>query len=73
MDTMNLSQAKKLTQLETISKVLTSKLEQFQEQGQVLDQEINAKAFLLKQKLQSKLIKLVISDLATDQSGKTLI
>ena len=51
--------------------VLSSKMNAFKMQGQVMDAEINAKAHLLQQKLQSKLIKLVISDLATGSQGKT--
>ena len=52
-------------------KVLTSKIDAFRAQGQVLDGELSAKACLLQQKLQSKLIKLVISDLATGSEGRT--
>lgn len=70
-DTINLSQAKKLGQLETIMSVLSNKLSAFRDQGVVVDAGISAKANLLQQKLQSKLIKLVISDLATGSQGKT--
>ena len=72
-DTINLSQAMKLTKLETIMGALTSKLEAAQESGTVLSPAISAKANLLQQKLQSKLIKLVINDLAGGRSDDTLV
>ena len=45
--TINLSQAKKLEELEKIMSVLSSKLEAFQEQGVNVDAGITAKAHLL--------------------------
>jgi len=51
--------------------VLTQKLNVVKESGQVLQADIGAKAGLLKQKLESKLIKLVITDLALGSKNKT--
>mgnify|MGYP001626934346 CR=1 FL=1 len=70
---MNLSQAAKLDKLETIMSVLTQKLNAVKESGQILQTDIGSKAGLLKQKLESKLIKLVISDLAKGSKNKTLV
>ena len=53
-------------------KFLKSKMPQVNEQSN-LSPDIVAKANLLQQKLQSKLIKLVISDLAQGSANKTLV
>ncbi len=53
--------------------VLTQKLNAVKESGQILQTDIGSKAGLLKQKLESKLIKLVISDLAKGSKNKTLV
>lgn len=51
--------------------VLTNRLSAVKSQNQlVLDASISAKANLLEQKLQSKLIKLVINDIADDPESK---
>ena len=54
--------------------VLTSKLNAVRQQdSEVLDAAVSAKACLLEQKLQSKLIKLVIYDIASDPSERAPI
>lgn len=66
-----MSQSEKLAQLEKIMLVLTNRLSAVKSQNQlVLDASISAKANLLEQKLQSKLIKLVINDIADDPESK---